>query len=594
MRSPGTEGKESSWHVSLMGGGGGQKPARLVVTRSGVNLCDRKSCLREIGFSELEALTISSKNERELVFHVRDDADERLAVVDGEARDQLIVRVMQGKLAETSAEKMAIYEVRGSSLRQYATTEEDLEQGVLLRPERATLRNYSISDFTRRTSELARTRTGSEGGKVGEFELLKLLGRGAHGKVFLCRRKGDSELLAMKVLRKRRIIETESLERTKVEKKILGGAKHPFTVSLVEAFQTPEKVYFVMEFMQGGELFSHLRRRGRFREQEARFIIACLVLAVGHLHQADYIYRDLKPENVLFDLRGYAKLADFGLAKALKQGDVAKSFCGTPAYMPPELILRKGCSRPADWWALGCLAFEVLVGKPPFYHPDPQLSYRATVASELKIPNLGLSEPCVDFLRRLLEKDPTRRLGSGADLLEVMSHPWLSEIDWRLLLNQQLTPPYKPLQDEAAWTSNFDQEAATQPVSDSICYLDSSFLEQHKHKFETLDQPDETLPSNQLSNRLPPLIEDPILSSTESDHSSCNPQPNNHTQAEDLIVSSTESEISTSHPKAKLADTPPPKNRALSPKKPQKITAFSPGAKKEAEVSRKLFDSDFE
>jgi serum/glucocorticoid-regulated kinase 2 len=190
---------------------------------------------------------------------------------------------------------------------------------------------------------------------IDSFKCLKVLGKGAYGKVQLVEKLDTKELFAMKSLRKAEIIEQDQVEHTKAERMILAHTNHPFLVGLEYAFQTKDKLFFILQFMRGGELFQHLKRERVFEESRVKFYTACMALGLGHLHSKEIVYRDLKPENVLMDDYGFVMLTDFGMSKFIKNNEQALSFVGTPEYLCPEIINNKGHSFPADWWSLGTL-----------------------------------------------------------------------------------------------------------------------------------------------------------------------------------------------------------------------------------------------
>jgi serum/glucocorticoid-regulated kinase 2 len=198
---------------------------------------------------------------------------------------------------------------------------------------------------------------------LDDFELLSLIGKGTYGKVYQVKKKDTGRIYALKALNKESLIARHQVTHTKTERKVLQEIDHPFIVSLKYAFQTPKKVYMVMEFFNGGELFFHMKNERRFNEERAAFYGAQIVLALEYLHEKNIIYRDLKPENVLLDDQGFVKLTDFGLSIQLKTADeLAKTICGTPEYVAPEVLKGKGYSKPVDWWTLGALLFELMTG----------------------------------------------------------------------------------------------------------------------------------------------------------------------------------------------------------------------------------------
>jgi serum/glucocorticoid-regulated kinase 2 len=205
----------------------------------------------------------------------------------------------------------------------------------------------------------------TEGSKLtlDDFELLCVIGRGSFGKVLQVKKKDNGKIYAMKILNKKHLIARKQVAHTKTERKVLQSITHPFIVNLIYAFQTDAKLYMVLEFFNGGELFFHLKNQGKFSDERASFYAAQVVLAFEHLHKRNIIYRDLKPENVLLDDQGYIKITDFGLSKEMNSPtELTHTFCGTPEYLAPEVIVGNGYGQPIDWWSLGALMFEMLTG----------------------------------------------------------------------------------------------------------------------------------------------------------------------------------------------------------------------------------------
>ena len=306
------------------------------------------------------------------------------------------------------------------------------------------------------------------GSKVGlrDFLLLKVVGKGSFGKVMMVRKRNNGRIYAMKVLHKSHIIRRNQVEHTRTERSVLGKIMHPFIVSLNYAFQTPDKLYFVLDYCAGGELFFHLGREGRFSERRAQFYAGQITLALEHLHSLGIIYRDLKPENVLLDHRGNVRLTDFGLSKEGIHDTVsgAHSFCGTPEYLAPEILNRGGHGRAVDWWSLGALLYEMLTGLPPFYCKDRSRLFERIRRGTLEFPE-DVSPVARDILSKLLERDPHRRMGCGdADADEVKSHPFFAGLDWRALYDCRIETPWQPDVTGSLDTSQFDSEFTSMPL----------------------------------------------------------------------------------------------------------------------------------
>lgn len=296
-----------------------------------------------------------------------------------------------------------------------------------------------------------------------DFEKIKLLGKGTFGKVLLVRNLETDKLYAMKVLDKSSINIMNQEDHTKTERKILENIKHPFIVTLHFAFQNEKKLYLLTEFMQGGELFYHLRKERRFDEEKAKFYICEILLALDYLHSNNCIYRDLKPENILLGKDGHIKITDFGLSKQgikSKEGDKAFTICGTPEYLAPEIILdKKGYNNTVDWWSLGVLLYDMLVGYSPFKQWDnntkeQSLGYDASIyLKKVYLPKYHTPE-ARDLIERLITVDPKNRLGANGSQ-EIKKHPFFSNINWTDVLNKKLTPPFKPLITHETDLNNF-------------------------------------------------------------------------------------------------------------------------------------------
>lgn len=237
------------------------------------------------------------------------------------------------------------------------------------------------------------------------FDLLKLLGTGAFGKVVLVQGRIDRKLYAMKVISKKLLRKKNNVSYMKSERDILTKVHHPFLVSLQFAFQSDTKIFLVMDFLGGGELFLHLRRRGLIREHEVQFYLGEMILAVDFLHQKGIIHRDLKPENILLRADAHICITDFGLAKEIGDGLVARTLCGTSEYMAPEMLSRAGYGKAVDWWALGALCYEMLVGRAPFNAPNQKELDRKIMFEKLSVPSY-LTATTHALLKAMLDKDP--------------------------------------------------------------------------------------------------------------------------------------------------------------------------------------------
>eukprot|EP00045_Choanoeca_perplexa_P002752 m.26311 g.26311 ORF g.26311 m.26311 type:complete len:471 (-) comp11686_c0_seq1:128-1540(-) len=292
---------------------------------------------------------------------------------------------------------------------------------------------------------------------MDSFELLKVLGKGTFGKVMLCRYKHNDRIYAMKVLKKAMVLEKDELTHTLTENAVLAKCTHPFLTSLHFSFQTEELLCFVMEYVNGGELFFHLRKEKRFSEQRVLFYSAEILSALTYLHDCGVVYRDLKLENVMLSAEGHIKITDFGLAKEeIQYGDKTTTFVGTPEYLAPEVIVDSEYGRAVDWWGLGVIAYEMMAGVLPFNSRDYEKLFNLILTQKVEFP-AHFSADAQDCLGRLLDKEPSTRLGGGVrDGHEIKEHPWFGSIDFAKLDKMELEPPFKPKVKSADDVGNFD------------------------------------------------------------------------------------------------------------------------------------------
>ncbi|CAK58167.1 unnamed protein product (macronuclear) [Paramecium tetraurelia] len=274
-----------------------------------------------------------------------------------------------------------------------------------------------------------------------QFRVLGLIGKGSFGKVYLVQK--NKKYYAMKVLLKNMIFEQNICRYAITERNVLSVTSHPFIVKLRYAFQTGDKLFMILDYYPGGDLGMVLNKIKRFPEELVKLYACEIILALEDLHKRNIIFRDLKPDNILLDAEGHVLLTDFGLSKEgiplSNQG--AKSFCGSVAYLAPEMIKRQGHGKAVDWYLLGVVMYELLSGLPPYYTNDREALFYNIENASLKIPQF-ISIECRNLLRSLLERNPSRRLGSGqGDSMEIRGHPYFVDIDWERVLKRQLQMP---------------------------------------------------------------------------------------------------------------------------------------------------------
>ncbi|KAI5453240.1 Serine/threonine-protein kinase [Naganishia albida] len=318
---------------------------------------------------------------------------------------------------------------------------------------------------------------------IDSFELLKVIGKGSFGKVMQVRKRDTLRIYALKTIRKAHIVSRNEVTHTLAERTVLAKVNNPFIVPLKFSFQSTDKLYLVLAFVNGGELFHHLQREGRFNEVRSRFYAAELLCALEHLHSFNVVYRDLKPENILLDYVGHIALCDFGLCKLnMSDSETTNTFCGTPEYLAPELLSGHGYTKCVDWWTLGVLLYEMLTGLPPFYDENTNEMYRKILQDPLRFPD-DMGSEARSVLTLLLNRDPSRRLGvNGAQ--DIKNHPFFARhIDWKKLMAKKIQPPFKPAVASAIDTSNFDEEFTSEVPQDSVV-ADSHLSQTVQQQFE--------------------------------------------------------------------------------------------------------------
>jgi len=305
---------------------------------------------------------------------------------------------------------------------------------------------------------------------IDEFNFLKVLGKGSFGKVLLAEHKLTGEIFAVKILNKDTIIQNDDVECTMTERRILAlSTRHPFLTGLYCSFQTKERLFLIMEYVNGGDLMFQIQRSRKFDEPRARFYASEVTLALMFLHRHGVIYRDLKLDNILLDAEGHCKIADFGMCKeGIFDGKLTSTFCGTPDYIAPEILQELDYSFSVDWWALGVLMYEMMAGQPPFEADDEDSLFESILRDEVLYP-VWLSKEAVHILKSFMTKNPAKRLGcvaaqGGEEAIK--RHAFFAgKIDWEALERRQIKPPFKPKVVNPRDTTNFDKDFTNMPVA---------------------------------------------------------------------------------------------------------------------------------
>ncbi|CAD8138962.1 unnamed protein product [Paramecium pentaurelia] len=282
---------------------------------------------------------------------------------------------------------------------------------------------------------------------LSSFQFISIIGKGGFSTVILARSLIDGKFIALKLINKQFIQQHQKQDLILNERDILIQSTYSgsiFTNQIECAFETKNWIVFGIEYCPGGEMFKYIKKLQRLSEQQAKFYIIEVILAIGFLHNEQIIYRDIKPENILIDSSGHIQLADFGLARPNMTKDTcAYSFCGSPEYMAPEMFQTTGHTQLVDYYCLGCLLYEFVTGLPPFYAEDKNIIYARLLKEQVEFPDY-LSTDIKDLIRQLMIKDPNKRLGSHFGIDEIFQHKWFRDVDLTSFINKQVKPPYIP------------------------------------------------------------------------------------------------------------------------------------------------------
>ena len=473
----------------------------IILTDKALYNMKKKSCRRKISYNDIRGITFS-KLTNEFVIHGNDDEYDYQYIHQDRNLIICFIAIFYQSLA---FKPLQICEVEEKTLKNYVTQKKEKKkdnsfskmdlkflidtsdfinknlkeiQGVesTIDPKEELKRKNTI--FSKHKTEKAV--------ELDDFQIMKVLGRGSFGKVCLVQYKKTKEYFAMKSLKKDVLLDQDQVESTILEKKILQTLDHPFLVGMVFCFQTEERIYFIMPFIRGGELFQHLRTEKFFKEDKVRFYAASIGIALDYLHNHGIIYRDIKPENILIGEDGYLKLIDFGMAKMVKGNEKATSFCGTPEYLAPEIITGEGHNKGADWWSFGILIFEMLCGIPPFYCENTERMYELITNAELRFPKrIPLSDNAKDLIKKLLIKKQDNRLGVHKGFEEIKAHPFFQGFDFEALLNKKMKPPFIPILNGTLDVGNFDEEFTSEDVTNSVIpEKNLEFIKRNQDQFD--------------------------------------------------------------------------------------------------------------
>ena len=462
-----------------------QKRIMLLTDKAIYNL-KKSSLKRRIDYKTIIGMTLSALSNEFVIHCEEDDYDYHYS----SGRRKMIVEIISKNYEIVKEEELKLFEVNEKNLNNYVTTKKEKEKmkkfSKMPKEGQISVKDYLFGNRSKTEVSMSLQR---KGGKrlsafqnipvqFNEFDIIKVIGRGSVGKIYLVMYHKDGKFYAMKSMRKDQILSEDITNNILVEKSILMDGQCEFILTMFFFFQTPERLYYITPFIKGGDLYHKLKTDIYFKEDAVRFYAAQIAISLQHIHDLGFIYRDLKPENILIDDDGYIKLCDFGSSVAVQGTERVDSFAGSPEYASPEMITFAGHTRMTDWWSFGILIYELLYGNTPFFNLDKNRMYDLINSGSISFPkfitidekavNYKVSEDAKNLISKLLEKDPGTRLGRNG-LKEIKKHPFFGGINFDDLMKKKIKPPFKPKvsSDINSCTNNFDEEYLNLEKSES-------------------------------------------------------------------------------------------------------------------------------
>ena len=462
---------------------GWKQERNVLITDKAIYNLKKLSLKRRIDFKTIIGITLSKLSD-EFVIHCNDiDYDYHYI----SPRKKTIVEIIAKNYETINEEELKLFVLPVKSLSTFVTTkkEKEKQKNSTRMPKQNSISvndylfgNKSKTDLKTKGGPKKKTNFQNVPVTNSDFDIIKVIGRGSIGKILLVKYKKDQKYYVMKSMRKDQIISEGLLDNILVEKNALMDGQCEFILSLSFFFQTPERLYLITPFINGGDLFHKLKSDGFLKEDLVKFYAAQIAIALQHLHDLDIAYRDLKPENILINEDGYLKLCDFGASVVIRGTEKRNDFAGSPEYASPEMITFEGHTVMTDWWSLGILIYELLYGNTPFFNMDKNRMYdlintgsisypkTITIEGEEKPRAYKVSEDAKSLINKLLEKDPGTRLGrKGLD--EIKKHPFFNGINFEDLKKKKLKAHFKPNISKDDPTTNFDEEYLAMDISDS-------------------------------------------------------------------------------------------------------------------------------